>query len=60
MFHYASSFNQPISQSMVTVGSKTYEAWNVKKASSLRSTFAFYSVLINLFLFDHPLLKLYS
>ncbi len=39
MFYNAFTFNQPISQSNQTVGSNTYEAWNVKKVISLRSTF---------------------
>ena len=39
MFFNAFNFNQPISQSIQTIDSETYEAWNVKKVISLRNTF---------------------
>ena len=39
MFCSAYNFNQPITGSTVTVGTKTYEAWNTKKVTSFRSMF---------------------
>ena len=39
LFRDARAFNQPISRSIVTVGSKTYEAWNTKRVQKLRNIF---------------------
>ena len=39
MFYFNSAFNQNISSSIVTVGSKTYTAWDTKRVNNLYSTF---------------------
>ena len=39
MFANCKDFNQPISESVVTVGSKTYRAWDVSKVVSFRNMF---------------------
>ena len=39
MFYDADNFNQEISQSMVTVGSETYKAWDVSEVTSMRAMF---------------------
>ena len=39
MFGNCKDFNQPISESVVTVGSKTYRAWDVSKVVSFRNMF---------------------
>ncbi len=42
MFYNADAFNQEISQSIVTVGSETYKAWDVSEVTSMSAMF--YSV----------------
>ncbi len=39
LFCNCKDFNQPISESVVTVGSKTYRAWDVSKVVSFRNMF---------------------
>ncbi|MEN9797554.1 MAG: hypothetical protein RL653_1250, partial [Pseudomonadota bacterium] len=40
MFSFASAFNQPVNTHEVTVGGRTYLAWNVSNVTTLASTFA--------------------
>ena len=46
MFGSVPNFNQPISQSTVTVGGKTYEAWNVKAVNNF--SYAFHNIAYNI------------
>mgnify|MGYP003630560488 FL=1 len=39
MFQNADTFNQEISQSMVTVGSETYKAWDVSEVTAMNAMF---------------------
>jgi len=41
MFNYATAFNQDISSSMVTVGSKTYRAWDTQRFVTGRAMFQY-------------------
>ncbi len=41
MFTYNDIFNQPLSESIVTVGTKTYRAWDVRNIGNFRKMFSY-------------------
>jgi surface protein len=44
MFTYNDVFNQPLSESIVTVGSKTYRAWDIRNIGNFRKMFNYSKV----------------
>ena len=44
MFTYNDVFNQPLSESIVTVGSKTYRTWDVRNIGNFRKMFSYNKV----------------